>query len=234
MQSELPTKLKQIRISKYYQELFLKYKMKIYKIFLFNCDTKDEVMEEFSVFIFLIEELLNLENLNFEDITYLRHGCFCNVYRLNQFVLKIGKCHIKHFIESSSSFAFPIFRKEIPSLNFYIEVNYLYDTKNIGEADVYSIYKKERQNGNIWLDPKPENLGRMLYKNNFYDFKIEESTLGFNGSYVEQKEIGSLSIIDLDYLWKEKDIDWDNLFINLSLYQHYEDCYQYELKLMKK
>jgi len=219
--------LKSLEHSKHYSHLFSLYKNKLYAIFY---QIPEESFQEYFVLSLILEDLLNLEQLKFSDLQFLTSGAFCSVFRFRNYVFKVGRLHSFFNIPPCSSVLYPMIRKQIKALNLYFEISCFCDTTNISLEDVYKLYKETRQNGVIWLDPKEQNVGRLLDFN--YPFFVNPSTIGYLGNDIPLKKVKDLVIIDLDFLVLEKDYIFTELdtFIDMRQHLFYETRYQRELK----
>ena len=185
----------------------------------------------------IFDEIAQNENTDLSNLQYKGSGFFSNVYKLGNKVIKLGKPKFYHEIPYHKRLLQPLIRREILPKCLYIEISeYLNSRKNITENDVYSVFKELRDDGIIWLDPKPENLAR-LEKDNIIHFKetlyVENESLGFlpSNSKKEVLHAGDLVIIDLDFLFKEDDTE--NIargyrFINKKNYSKYNRRYKIE------
>ncbi len=229
---EIPSLLKKLKKSIYYQELFEPYKEFIYSSFLkipSVIETYDKQL--YNALLLVLEDFLKMENTPIEKLTYLNSGFFSDTFKTKTMIIKTGNAHYLDEIMNSSSLAYPLFRKNFKEYNYYIELNHFTDTKDITEKDVYEIYKYERDHKRIWFDCKIDNLGKKISNNNSYNFNVEPSTLGLKGKIDEVKKIGEIKIIDLDYLMDENvDLNKMKNIIDLNDYYKLERIYQKELK----
>ncbi len=233
--ASIPSFLNILKNSIYFDELFMQYKEDIYWRFLLE-RTNDRIFRKKYYALYLIlEDILCLENMNLFDLQYLKEGGYVTVFQLKNYLLKLGSNHLRYDVLNTSSFLYAMVRKQIDELNFYIEITQITNTKGITKEAVYQVFKEEREKGNIWKDPKPENLGILEKDNGSYSFPIEPWTIGFEGANTQMKKAGEYVIIDLDLLWKEDDPCWEevNRTLNLPWFKEYEERYQRERKLKK-
>lgn len=192
-------------------------------------DIKDENTKW--VVIKIIKDLLVKNNLSAKDIKKLKAGNYSEVYEIGDKVIKVGESREVYEVPNHSRILQPIIRREFPYFlersknknvrSVCVEVQNKVDTnwyeglteKQIDEA-IYKIYKELRADGIIWLDPKKENIGRLLKENttHYYDrdgreIQPEDKSIGFygkKGKRILQK--GDLVILDTDFLVKKEDI----------------------------
>ena len=83
--------------------------------------------------------------------------------------------------------------------------------KEITREDVYRVYKELRKAGIVWADPKIENLGRLIGKNEINYHGITNPSENATGLINENKTIKKvlgpteIVIIDTDFLFYEND-----------------------------
>ncbi len=204
-----------------------------------------EILEKF------IHELCQNEKCDLSDISFLGSGTFSKAYQIGNKVLKLGMDHHKFSIpRNNRRFLQPIVRSE-QILNgdraSYIEITELCDmTKPASGEDVYKVYKELRDQGIIWGDAKPNNLGRLIKPNKRYLDSIGEiddngntvwgsqSHAGKEAGFEEENDKqdvlgpGEYVIIDLDFLFREDDKNIRNYSSS------YELRYQMEKKQNKE
>ena len=115
-----------------------------------------------------LDNLLNAQNLSYEDVTFLGAGQTFSGIGVGDLVLKVGSKRAP--VYDLPYRLSPIYSVEL-SDRFGIFVSQKADTKNISEKDTQDMYNLIRDTGGIWLDVKSENLGRV--KN-----KVDVSSLG--------------------------------------------------------
>lgn len=217
--------------SNYFEELFEKYKRKMYLNFFGKQDIYDNLLIDALILVF--EDALRLANKKFYEIKYVTSGSFCDVYQAENILFKIGIQRYTPEISGYEDFVYPLFRKYIPELNLFIEITSLVETKYITNEDVYQMYKTRRKKGYIWIDAREENLGRLINDNHSYGFFVHPETVGFKGNETYKLKKGELAILDTDLDYKEDEVPWEYLHkhIKLDSYYTYEFRYQEELKL---
>lgn len=233
----LPEILKKIKDSVYYSELFFQYKQMIYwHFFSLDICLQPYYPVEYRTLLFVLDDLLKKDGIDFCDLKKLNVGSFSVAYQLTNFVLKIGKLHAIHSIYNSPVLLQPLIRKQIEDLNLYFEIAYLCDTEEVTEEDVYLAYKEVRETDAIWFDPKLENIGKLMKNNGEYEYFVNPESIYFIGPTKKLKKAGDVVIIDLDFVWSLQDIDWKKIesIIELDHYRKYEARYQRELKLQAK
>lgn len=173
-----------------------------------------KVLEREKVFdmtkIILSELLLN-QNLNYSDIDFFQSGEYSEVYSIGSKVLKIGKEREKFIIDNNKRFLKPVLRTEITSNGEVIgciEITEKVDTTNITQIDAQFIYNELRDSGYIWADCRPNNLGRLLKKNevHFKNLVPVMRSVNYRTESKEVLEAGQLVIVDNDYIFKEDEL----------------------------
>lgn len=181
----------------------------------------------------MIKDLLRIENKELNDLIYFNGG-FSNVVIIGDKVLKTGEKNT-YEIPYNKRFLQPLIRRYVKSKRkcgggYYenhecVEVYERVDTNDITKEDCYLIFKELLEQGILWADVSPRNLGKLLKPNKIY---LEEAYSLKNGKkskyYVDDelvgiirnndKEIlqkGELVIMDLDEIYDIKDIDLKEL-----------------------
>lgn len=189
----------------------------------------------------LMQELLEKTNVKMEDIIYVNSGSYSDFYQIGNLGIKVGT-KINEKIPYHPRFLTPFLRRKIWK-NIYLEV-YKYVNTNIevSNDEIYNIYKEFRENGIIWIDPRTDNVGKLLEDNdtniNGENIKIEKETVGF---FMKSKQEilpkGELVILDVDTAVYEEDFSleyYDKLGIDLRAYKKMEKRYQLEKKNKKR
>ena len=154
----------------------------------------------------IIEDTVKLAKKELYDIEYFNRGSYCSVYKVGDYLIKLGRKRICNTIENDENLLHPICRKYIEELDLFIEVTLLENNEEITDEDVYKVYKNVRDNKRIWLDAKKENLVKLKKDNNNFPFEIEAETLGFVGKTKKFRKKGEYAISDTDLLFKEENI----------------------------
>lgn len=188
----------------------------------------------FDMIKIILTELLFNENLNYSDIEFLSSGEYSQVYSIGSKALKLGKQREKFLIDNNKRFLKPLLRTEITrnkEVIGCIEITEKVDTNNITQKDAQFIYNELRDNGDIWTDCGPHNLGRLLKKNEVH-FKNLDPVIGAVNYKTECEEVleaGELVIIDNDYIFKEDELSKmskDDQELILRAVCEYEIAYQ--------
>lgn len=213
----------------YYNSLIKKYQDEIYSS-IYNIDSnkfKNSIYK--TILEQIIKEVLELTNSKLENIQYIKEGASSKVYRIGNLVLKTGNSRFVHEIPNHDRILYPLLRRKIGDL--YIEVSDFVDTKNITDDDVYMIFKELMDSGIVWVDPRIENVGRLLKDSNSYDIYVSEETVGLIGKNKIPRKASELAIIDTDLIFYEYNIPWDKLYkydLNLIPYNKMIDRYMKE------
>lgn len=183
----------------------------------------------------LIKELIQEEKVKLSDIIPLTKGSSCYPYKIGDKVLKIGTQRKTFYISDNSRFLKPLYRKdlELPDNNkLYIEITEYVDTSNITKEDVFKIYQELRDENLFWLDPKPENLGRLLKDNKVYFNDIQKVDINSTSYKTQTNTIlpaGELVLLDNEYIYTESEIIKLNL-LSVIKNNKYERKYQEQKK----
>ena len=200
--------------------------------------TLEEIKEEkiFNTVKLIIDEVKEYEGLNYSNIEYLNNGAFSYVYSIGSKVIKIGKDREKFIIDNNKRFLKPILRTKIPNINNngtlgIIEITEKVDTNNITEKHARMIYKELRDLGYIWVDCRPDNIGRLIKKNKIYYKGLNPVKEAINYNTDNPKELNSNNyvILDNDYIYKEEEfenLDFDEKEMYLDSVDKYEERYQ--------
>lgn len=159
----------------------------------------------------LVEELFQLSKKNYMDITFFKSGGYSSIYRIGDFVLKIGERFIFQ-IPSHPRILKPLLRRELDEAYIDIEVTRYVEPLEMSLEDIpnlksFQIFCELMDAGIYWLDPKEENVGKVIpleHPENFQIF-VDNASLGLDGEPILEPAIGSYVIIDLDYIVYEKD-----------------------------
>ena len=107
-----------------------------------------------------------LKYINFDnEILKIGSGTYSHVYKIGDKVLKIGLAKLNEKIIKSPFIVKTYFKKNILikskklKLIIGIEIQEYAKKIIISEAELYKFYETVRDNGIIWRDVKPENIG---------------------------------------------------------------------------
>ena len=189
----------------------------------------------------IIKELLKYGNLNYHNIRYLNEGAFSKVYQIGDKVLKIGIRRETFSIRNCKYFLKPLYRAQIMNkenidLLFTFEITEYVDTTSISYENTYQMYKKLREAGFVWTDPKEDNIGRLLKDNKVYyeGFgKVDKNSTGYIDDNEEVLKAGELVVIDNDYIFEEEDF-FNNKYLYDTPSEYFYDFEQrYQLEKEK-
>jgi len=202
-----------------YVELMLKEEE---QLFPENPSPKSEKDTEISVYLAkkLVSEFLTLQNMDLSEVEYLGAGGYSRVFRVGEFVIKIGAIRDTDEVPGNKNIIKPVLSFRImESLRYSVEVQNLVDAKwweikdengNIIkklsekeiEEELFLLYFKLRRCDIIWKDIKPGNVGRTL-KINSSNLYIPQTTKDGQEIKVEFK----MSDENLGIVTPEKDYD---------------------------
>lgn len=156
-----------------------------------------------------IIEICDKNKIKANTITYIGCGHTSIVLKLGDYALKVSK-------ESSDNTKFkinnlpvliPVYLKEsfkVSENEYYsLQLSPLVNTDNLTEEDVYEAYKRAREKGYIWNDPKIENIGRI--NNNIFIIDLED--LAYVGKTISDElleEIAMTSYNRNTYIYEER------------------------------
>lgn len=157
------------------------------------------------------------ENVNVSDVVHVENGTTTRVYQIGTKVVKFGVNKRVFPSIDHPRILKPLSKEDIPmkaenQTNIVTtEITHFVDTNNITDEDAYMVFKELREQGIIWTDPRPDNIGRLY-------FKKDNNQL--NEEY--------LVIIDSEfiYLENEPDIKCGNHYY----FTKFENRYQQELQ----
>lgn len=182
----------------------------------------------------VILELMERQNLDISEVKFLDSGAYSNVFKVGEFVVKLGFSRENRGVPYSKHIIRPLIAFKL-MMGAYLEVQNLVDAKWYEglsdeeiEEELFNLYVKLRKDGIIWKDIKKENVGRLLKRNssNFeidyidkdgnqdsYEMNVSDDRLDVRERREDENEIlpaGELVIIDRDYLmgrgaWTTKD-----------------------------
>lgn len=151
----------------------------------------------------VLDEVLQVQNLTINDIKYMTHGGFADIYQIGDFVLKVGEKSHRLEIPSHRNVLRPIFRKYLSDIHLMMEIAPLIPILEKNDYDVcrrlFNTFYKE----DIILDDiHPQNIGRYrsVKDKYFKNLYISNESIGFLGENYEEPEEGEYVLIDSDYL----------------------------------
>lgn len=215
----------------------------------------------------VIDELLEQtgENSSMKDVKEIGKGVYSTTYKVGNYALKVGIERNNYIIPNHRRILKPIVRTKIKSgflqkdatndTATFMEVQNLIDTQwweDISEGEVeqvlFDIYSELRNDGLIWVDVKPDNIGKLLKPNTTHVFYLDidgrkkeiqpdGNSIGVLGEEnSEPLEEGDYVIMDSDYIMKYD--DWLKLQRNepgeVCREKKYEERYQAELSKKQK
>lgn len=187
----------------------------------------------------LIDEIAKKEGVRLSDITHIGSGQYSECIKIGETVLKFGKKRILEDLPVHKRILTPTLRKNIPSdYKKQIEDGIITEENVIGiecqslveqnwteglteeeiEEKLYEIYKELRSSGIIWVDIKPENVGKLLKPN-----IIEKTFKGPNGEDIKQRTSlpeGELVVFDTDRIYTKGNLPkFDERNLKKSLFR---------------
>lgn len=182
------------------------------------------------ILVKLIEEICECENVKFVDIKKIGgdYTHSSKVFLIGNKVLKVGQERDYFYIPNDKRILKPLIRidlKNYSNVRGTIEVANKVDTETyISDEDIYKLDRELRDRGIVFIDIKRENIGYLLYDNDYNWNKsladIPEAR-GLIGQNSEVLKKGELVIIDTDYIFKEENI-------SKSYNNEYETRYNFE------
>ena len=165
----------------------------------------------------------NIDNINLsEDIEFIGSGHSSLVFKIGDNAFKIEKSNNKKDLLKYDKYdcvipvlydsSFEVDYKEI----YNIIITPLVDTLDIFEEDVYETYKRLRDLGYIWNDPKRENVGRII------------QDIEHNGHYYKT---GDLVIIDFAYVGE---ITPEEVLAEIAWTSYNSKTYEYEMRYIRE
>lgn len=162
----------------------------------------------------IIEEVMKYENVNYSDIEYIGCGGSTTVYSIGNKVLKIGDVRNNFIIDNNKRFLKPLLRTNIDKINGEgilgcIEVVEKVDTKGIEEKHAYKLYKELKKSGYLWIDPRFNNVGRLMRKNKIYfnDLNPVKEAINYKTDNEIELNKGRLVILDNEYIYSEEEFE---------------------------
>lgn len=185
----------------------------------------------------IIKEVLKYENVNCSDIKLIGEGGSSRVYQIGNKILKLGRGRLGFKIKNNKRFLRPLLREKVNSVFagtlFYIEITEKVETGNITYEDAYQVYKELRDEGLVWIDCYPSNIGRLEKSNKVYfDNQIDpvSSAINYNGDIDDELGQGELVILDNELIFSEEEF-LEKLGFN---YEYDENICIYEKRYQKE
>lgn len=164
------------------------------------------------IIFLIIKEISENEHTKMHKIELIGHGDFSSVYCLGNKIIKIGRTRLTKKFPNNPYIIKPLLRKEFEigeNNSFFIEVCEKIKTNCCSEEDVYELYKKLRDIGLIWMDPKISNIGKLIKDNKIYwNKKLNPSDKALSLSKYKGNESlkkGNIIICDADSIYEEND-----------------------------
>lgn len=199
----------------------------------FNDNVKNESDKIKNILYLVFDYVRKHENLKFSDIQYIGHGSYMHVFSIGNKVIKIGDKGVETF-HNNPYVVQPIIRKQvnIDKYKFYIEVTEkCIIPDNVGEEELYNLYKKLRDINLIWADIKKENIGILLKDNLIHwneEIIVNDKFLVLNDYRGEEiLKAGDYVILDLDYIYDE-DV-YNSMTVEQNLYIE-NNTYEYKFR----
>lgn len=219
------------------ENIFLK------NILIYSLNISSKEIEEEKIMPYfkrIVDEVLEYEGKMCSDIRLIGEGGSSCVYKMGNKVLKLGRSRLGFKIDNNKRFLCPLLRQDIKSIKddtlFFIEITEKVKTDNISEEDAYSIYKELRDEGLVWLDCYPANLGRLIKPNKIY-FKDElnpfKEAINYNTDLKEELDSGELVILDNELIFKEKDF-FDKFGFSIDEFNGNDTIFMYENRYQKE
>ena len=173
--------------------------------------------EKYNVFLTrIIDELLEEQKKDFIDIKQIGTGSTSDVYKIGDKILKIGSKRITEKIPYSRRILQPLYRSNLDDDDkLFIEISER--VQGIGfeetayEDEVYKIFKELMDEGIVWMDPAPRNIG-ILLKDNEAFLDGEAIDVDSNASNIIPKgkkdvlKKDDFIILDTDYIYSLDDL----------------------------
>lgn len=163
----------------------------------------------------IFKEVLTLEHMSISDDIHPLFGSTTCVYQIGTKVVKLSVNKSAFPSISHPRILQPISTKEIPltakeQQNIVTtEITHFVDTNHITDDDAYLVFKELKEQGIIWTDPNPDNIGRLYSKQD-----------------KDQLNEGYLVIIDAEFIYLK---DYPDIKLGNSCYfDKFEDRYRQE------
>lgn len=190
-------------------------------------ELNNEELKEENIFLcikLIINELLQHEKKSINDIDFIGKGATSCVYSIGDKILKLGRYRFTLQIPNNKRFLQPLLRRYILRNNMtdilgIIEITEKVDTKNISLDDVFEVYSSLRDDGLVWTDLNPKNVGRLIKDNKVYFDNLNPSmnAINYTTDMTEILKSGELILLDNDFIYKEDEYEFDDKLRNLEL-----------------
>lgn len=150
-----------------------------------------------------ILEVTNNDFLSLFDIKFYKDGGYSRIFKLNNYIIKVGNSRACNEIVDNSRILLPYFKNFIGDT--YLEITDYCSSKDVSLDDLYSIYEELRNENVLWFDPCARNVGvineeliskQAERRNNLSNLRIIENP---NRKDYEFKN-GDYVIFDLDHM----------------------------------
>lgn len=157
-----------------------------------------------------VEKIFLRFSNNIEDIKFISYGYFSSVFKIDKYIIKIGRRRAKFSMPFSKHILQPYVREELYSNNEFIctiEVQDEVDMDSVTEEDLKNVVELIEKERIYWQDARVWNIGRLI-SNNYNEIKNKNVGFTFNKYSDEnlQKKPGDLVIIDTDLIFDENEI----------------------------
>lgn len=181
----------------------------------------------------VINKIFEEENLDFTKIILLVKTYNLNVYRIGDKVLKLFNRE-KYFETPKSRYNVASVKEMLviednkvgyEIMEYLKPLEEIYMEEQEKDNIVYDLYKKYREEGNVWVDPRTPNVGKSLKDNVLY---FDGVTYGDLDAPLKCAEYANF---DIEYIYSDGDIDISDFekTISLSSYRNMEHKYLCEI-----
>ena len=160
----------------------------------------------------IIKEIAENEKVQINSLEYLDCGEFSCVYKLGDKIIKIGQNRLTKTFPNNPYIIKPLLRKSFEigeNVSIFIEVCENIKTNCCSDEDVYIMYKKFRDLGLIWMDPKKTNIGILLKDNIIHWNKnlnpCDEALMLDTYRGTEELKAGDMVLCDADCIHDENE-----------------------------
>lgn len=206
----------------------------------------------------VIEELMDVQDVQLEDIKTMKPGSYSDVYKVGEYVVKIGSDRITKILPEHESILPSLLRFEInedkqDTVAAFVEVqpyvksfDDIFIEDELQEIEIYNVYKKLRDKGIYWGDVAKRNLGYIEkkievpselfeeYKDELKkdpNIKVYHSEKPFVSPKVSKDIDCEFFVLDTDFLYQiRNDEEIEDLLSPSFRSGEYEILYQKEKK----